>query len=217
MPKLQAAIFDVGGVLTVSPVQRIIDFSREHGISDETRMRIFSHGESPWSRFERSELDTAGFAAEFDLAAQQAPVPTKVSGAAFMQFFFQGFAPRPEMLAVVEALRGQVKLGCITNNVARDEAPRTRTSGLDVHSLFEVVIESAKVGLRKPDPAIYLMTCEKLGVAPEQAVFLDDIGQNLKGARAVGMTTIRVDETLSAIDELEEALGILLPRPTTAA
>ena len=213
MPKLQAAIFDVGGVLTVSPVQRIIDFSLEHGISDETRMRIFSHGESPWSRFERSELDPQSFAAEFDIAVLEAAVPATITGAAFMEFFFQGFAPRPEMLAVVDALRGQVKLGCITNNVARDEEPRKRTSGLDVHSIFDVVIESAKVGLRKPDPAIYLMACEQLGVVPEQAVFLDDIGQNLKGARALGMATIKVDETLSAIDELEAVLGIPLPRP----
>ena len=213
MPKLQAAIFDVGGVLTVSPVQRIIDFSNEHGISDETRMRIFSHGESPWSRFERSELDRQSFAAEFDIALKEAPEPARISGEAFMKFFFQGFAPRPEMLAVVAALRGQVKLGCITNNVARDEAPKTRTSGLDVHSIFEVVIESARVGMRKPDPRIYQLACDELGVAPEDAVFLDDIGQNLKGARALGMTTIKVDHTLSAIDELEEALGIPLPRP----
>ena len=199
MPKLQAAIFDVGGVLTVSPVQRIIDFSTDHGISDETRMRIFSHGESPWSRFERSELDPQSFAAEFDIALKEAPEPARISGEEFMEFFFQGFAPRPEMLAVVAALRGQVKLGCITNNVARDEAPKTRTSGLDVHSIFEVVIESAKVGMRKPDPRIYRLACEELGVAPEASVFLDDIGQNLKGARAVGMTTIKVDHTLSCL------------------
>ena len=217
MPKLRAAIFDVGGVLTVSPVKRIIDFSNEHGISDETRIRIFSHGESPWSRFERSELDPQSFAAEFDIALAEATEPARISGEAFMKFFFQGFAPRPEMLAVVAALQGQVKLGCITNNVARDEAPRTRTSGLDVHSIFDVVIESAKVGMRKPDPRIYRLACDALGVAPQEAVFLDDIGQNLKGARALGMATIRVDDTLSAIDELEEALGIPLPRPNPVA
>jgi putative hydrolase of the HAD superfamily len=117
------------------------------------------------------------------------------------------------MLAVVEALRGRVKMGAITNNVAADEPPVRRTSGLDVHSLFEVVVESAKVGMRKPDPRIYRLACDELGVTPERSAFLDDIGQNLKGARALGMTTIRVDHTTSAIIELEEALGIPLPRP----
>ncbi|MBA4181466.1 MAG: HAD family hydrolase [Anaerolinea sp.] len=212
MAKLDAVIFDIGGVLTQSPVTRIMDFCREHGISDETRMAIFSHGESPWSRFERSELEPPGFAAAFDEAVG-AP---GVSGERFLRWFFEGFPPRPEMLAVVEALRGRVKMGCITNNVARDEAPQRRTSGLDVHSLFSVVVESAKVGMRKPDPRIYQLACELLGVAPERSVFLDDIGQNLKGARALGMTTIRVDHTHSAIAELEEVLGIPLPRPLTA-
>ena len=107
-------------------------------------------------------------------------------------------------------------MGAITNNVASEGPAKRRTSGLDVHSLFEVVIESAKVGMRKPDPRIYRLACDALGVTPERSVFLDDIGQNLKGARALGMTTIKVDATLSAIDELEEVLGIPLPRPTPA-
>ena len=207
---LKAAIFDIGGVLTVSPVDRITHFAAEHGISVEARMAIFSHGESPWSRFERSETTPEGFAAEFDAIVQ--PHGATLTGAAFMEWFFQGFEPRPEMIAVVRYLRGRVKLGSITNNVARDEPAQRRTSGLDIQSLFDVVVESAIVGLRKPDPRIYTMTCERLGVAPHEAVFLDDIGQNLKAARALGMTTIRVDATLSAIDELEVALGLPLPR-----
>lgn len=213
MPKLDAVIFDIGGVLTQSPVTRITEFCAEHGISDETRMAIFSHGESPWSRFERSELNHSGFAAEFD---RHVGSGCSIDGAGFLKMFFEGFPPRPEMLAVIEALRGQVKMGAITNNVASEGPAKRRTSGLDVHSLFEVVIESAKVGMRKPDPRIYRLACDALGVTPERSVFLDDIGQNLKGARALGMTTIKVDATLSAIDELEEVLGIPLPRPTPA-
>ena len=134
-------------------------------------------------------------------------------GDAFLKWFFQGFEPRPEMLAVVEHLRGRVKLGSITNNVAREESPQRRTSGLDVHSLFDVVVESAIVGVRKPEPRIYQIACEKLEIEPTQAIFLDDLGANLKGARALGMHTIKVDETHRAIDELEDALGIPLPRP----
>ena len=208
---LKAAIFDIGGVLTVSPVDRITAFAAEHNISDSARMAIFAHGESIWSRFERSELSRDQFAAEFDTVVTADG--GAVTGSAFMEWFFQGFEPRPEIIAVVEYLRGRVKLGAITNNVARDEPAERRTAGLDIQRLFDVVVESAIVGLRKPDPRIYTMTCDLLGVEPSEAVFLDDIGQNLKAARALGMTTIRVDATLSAIDELENALGFALPKP----
>ncbi len=207
----RAAIFDIGGVLTVSPVTRIKNFCASHAIADEVRYAIFAPEDGPWSRFERSELTPEGFAGIFD--EHMRPTGSPARGDAFLEWFFQGFEPRPEMLAVVEHLRGRVKLGSITNNVAREEPPRRRTSGLDVHSLFDVVVESAIVGFRKPEPRIYEIACEKLGIEPTQAVFLDDLGANLKGARALGMHTIKVDETHRAIDELEEALGIPLPRP----
>lgn len=123
---------------------------------------------------------------------------------------FGGQHVRPEMVAVVRHLKGKVALGCITNNVVRDDS---RPGALwDLGALFECVIESAKVGLRKPDPAIYQMACDALGVTPPEAAFLDDLGANLKGARALGMITIKVDHTLGALDELEAALGIPLPR-----
>ncbi len=207
---LAAAIFDIGGVLTHSPVTAIIDFCRRRGISDETRFAIFAPHDGPWSRFERSELTPAGFIQEFDRHVGRPG--TGASGEAFMQWFAGGFGPRPEMIAVVEHLRGRVKLGAITNNVARDD-PTERTSGVDASRLFDVVIESAVVGVRKPEPRIYHLACEALGVEPREAVFLDDMGANLKGAQALGMTTIKVDHTLSAIDQLEAALAIPLPRP----
>jgi len=116
------------------------------------------------------------------------------------------------MVGVVRHLRGKVKLGAITNNVSRDEVGTRRTSGVDLPSLFEVVVESAIVGFRKPQPEIFQIACEKLAIVPTEAIFLDDLGANLKGARALGMHTIKVDDTLSAIDELESALGFPLPR-----
>lgn len=215
MSDIRAAIFDIGGVLTVSPVTRIKSFCTENSIGDDVRWAIFAPHDGPWSRFERSELTPEDFVAEFDVFMRDAGCG--VSGAQFMQWFFQGFEPRPEMIAVVEHLRGRLKLGSITNNVARDEPAVRRTSGLDIQGLFDVVVESSIVGLRKPDPAIYHMTCDLLGVEPREAVFLDDLGANLKGAKALGMTTIKVDETHSAIHELEEVLGISLPKPNGVA
>lgn len=209
---ITAAIFDIGGVLTVSPVGRIKNYCLQNGIPDEVRYEIFADHDGLWGRFERSELTPTEFVAEFDRtigAHGCQPV-----GEHFMGWFFKGFDPRPEMLAVVEFLRGRVKLGSITNNVAREQPAPVRTAGLDIHSLFDVVIESSIVGIRKPDPRIYQMACEALSVSPTEAVFLDDLGTNLKGAKALGMTTIKVDETTSAIGELEAALGFALPRVT---
>lgn len=208
-PRFKAVIFDIGGVLTDSPVTRIRAYNAEFGIPEEARQHIFVPHDGLWSRFERSELTPTAFAAEFETSLSAFGVDG--DGQHFLEWFFQGFPPRQEMIDVVHALRDHVRLGVITNNVSREAAPERRTSGLDVHSLFPVVIESAIVGLRKPDPRIFEMCCEALGVTPPEAVFLDDLGVNLKGARALGMHTIKVDETLSAIAELEEALGIPLP------
>lgn len=209
MPEIRAVLFDIGGVLTVSPVTRIINFCAERGIRDEVRHAVFAGHDGPWSRFERSELTPDEFVAEFD--RHVAAAGAAACGPEFMRWFFQGFEPRPEYIATVEFLRGRMKVGAITNNVARDEPARRRTSGLDVHSMFDVVVESAVVGARKPEPRIFAIACEQLGIEPPEAVFLDDLGANLKGARELGMTTIKVDETLSALRELEEVLGLKLP------
>lgn len=201
-------------MLTESPVTRIRAYAAEYGIPEELRQQIFVPHDGVWSRFEQSELTPDTFAVEFEAAASAFGVDA--DGQHFLQWFFQGFAPRTEMLEVVEALRGRVELGVITNNVVRDASPKRRTSGLDVHKLFPVVIESAVAGVRKPDPRIFEMCCEAMGVTPPETVFLDDLGVNLKGARALGMHTIKVDETLGAIAELEDALGIALPHSPRA-
>ncbi len=205
---IRAAIFDIGGVLTVSPVHRIIDFCRRHGIPDDVRYAIFAPHDGPWGRFERSEIGPEAFAAEFDALVR--PAGAAVTGREFLEWFGRGFEPRPEMIAVVRHLRGRLRLGCITNNVPADGRGRERP--FDPYELFDVVVESSKVGLRKPDPRIYLLACEQLGIEPPEAVFLDDLGENLKVARALGMVTIKVDPSPSAIDELERVLGWPLPR-----
>lgn len=213
MPRVtdyKAVLFDIGGVLTHSPVTRIKLYCAENGITDEVRTAIFGPEDGPWSRFERSELTRETFAGEFD--RHISGCKTDATGLEFMAWFFRGFGERPEMVAVVRHLRGKVKLGAITNNVSRDEPAQTRTSGVDLPSLFEVVVESAIVGYRKPEPEIFQIACDQLSIKPTEAIFLDDLGANLKGARALGMHTIKVDDTLSAVDELEAALGFPLPR-----
>jgi putative hydrolase of the HAD superfamily len=211
MPTLKAAIFDIGGVLTSSPVAAIRQYAEREGIDYGVLGPMIGHHDLAWSRWERSELNQADFFAAFETEAKEHGIA--ISAAAVMEAAFGTQIVRPEMVAVVEHLRGKVRLGAITNNVIRESDAPTRPTTVDLFGLFEFVVESARVGIRKPDPRIYHMACDALDVTPPEAVFLDDIGANLKGARALGMTTIKVDETLRAIDELEAALGIPLPRP----
>lgn len=206
---ISAAIFDIGGVLLTSPVQSIRAFERETSLPPGSLGAIIGDPDGPWSAFETSSVNREGFIDGFEKAAAEQGLD--VDGDAFLTAFIAGMAPRPEFLAVVESLKGRLKLGCITNNVS-GEGEQRADRGFDIYELFDIVIESAKVGIRKPDPRIYQMTCEQLGVPIDEAVFLDDFGVNLKGARALGMTTIKVDETLSAISELESVLGWTLPR-----
>lgn len=209
MTGLKAVIFDIGGVLTSSPVTAIRDYLVAQGADYAVLGPLIASPESAWSRWERSEIDARRFIEEFE--AETSASGVTVSGRGVIDAAFGGQRVREDMVGVVRHLKGLVALGCITNNVARDDG-EVRPGALDLYSLFEVVVESAKVGMRKPDPRIYQLACDQLGVAPPEAAFLDDLGANLKGARALGMTTIKVDHTASAIGELERALGLPLPR-----
>ena len=121
---------------------------------------------------------------------------------------------------MVEALRrckaNGLKTACLTNNVVGFADPRQATRARanggrdDVMSLFDAMIESSKVGVRKPDPRFYELACETCGVEPHEAVFLDDLGVNLKPAAAMGMTTIKVVDPADALAQLEEVVGFPL-------
>ncbi len=117
---------------------------------------------------------------------------------------------RPEMVEAVRRCAQHFKTALLTNNFVTPLAQSSNSALGEVLAMFDVVVESAVVGVRKPDERFYLMACEALGVTPHQAVFLDDLGVNLKPARALGMVTIKVADTSGALDELEEVLGISL-------
>lgn len=209
MANLKAALFDIGGVLTSSPVIAIREYAIARGVDYSILGPMIADHDAAWSRWERSEISSDEFLVEFEREGRDLGIDISARGV--MDAAFGDQSVREEVVAVVRHLKGKVRLGAITNNVVREGAePRQQSFVLE--ELFEVVIESSKVGLRKPDPRIYHLACDHLGVTPAECVFLDDIGANLKGARALGMTTIKVNPDLGLIDELEAALGIALPR-----
>jgi epoxide hydrolase-like predicted phosphatase len=130
-----------------------------------------------------------------------------IDAAEIMAMIGRGIGARPEMIDAITRIREHgLRTAALTNNWPGGDGSGS-PPGLRDLAVFDVVVESAVEGMRKPDPRIYHLTCERLGVEPADAVFLDDIGANLKPARAMGMTTIKVDDTAQALHELEAVLG----------
>ena len=206
MSGYRAVVFDLGGVVVGSPLHAIAQYEREHGIAPNAINRVVvgaGHG-GGWARLERGELDLDAFYPVFE--ADCAAGGCTVDARELMRRVAESTLPRPMMLDAIARIRAAgVKAAALTNNwITEDEGTRL----LAPH--FDVFVESAVVGLRKPDPRIYQLVCRELAVEPAQAVFLDDIGSNLKAARALGMTTIKVDDPATALDELSALLGLAL-------
>ena len=205
-PDIHAVIWDFGGVISSSPFEAFAAYEQAHGLpADFLRtVNATNHLDNAWARFERSDIDLARFDAEF--AAESAALGHAVRGKDVIALL--GGSIRPQMVQALRVLRTRLKIGLITNNVASPGAENADPTGRDaVLPLFHHVIESAKLGLRKPDPRIYQLMCEALAVAPEHCVFLDDLGVNLKPARALGMHTIKVGDPDVALDQLQALVG----------
>ncbi|WP_061020600.1 HAD-IA family hydrolase [Bradyrhizobium sp. CCH5-F6] len=208
---IEAIIFDFGGVLTSSPFEAFARFETERGLPNDIirRTNAANHLENAWARFERAEVDIDTFDRLF--AAESLALGAEVRGRDVLPLL-QGDL-RPEMVEALKRIKAQFKTGCITNNLPANAIGSMTGRSLyiaEVMVLFDHVIESAKIGLRKPDPRIYQMMVETLRVDPNNCVYLDDLGVNLKPARQMGMTTIKVTSGAQAIAELEAATGLKL-------
>lgn len=213
-----AVIFDFGGVITASPFEAFNRLEAERGLPADLIRRVNAANphDNAWARFERAEIGPEEFDAAFALEA--ARLGHELGGADVLAVL--AGAIRPEMVAALDTLRGAgYRLGCITNNVpASGGAGMTRDvkragAYAAIFARFEQVIESSKAGIRKPDPRIYEMMCEALGVAPAACVYLDDLGINCKPAAALGMAAIKVTGGAQALRELGEILGMELAQP----
>lgn len=203
---IRAVFFDLGGVVVGSPLLAIAAYERDRQIPAGfiNRVVVDSAPDGAWSRLERGELTLEEFYPCFD--ADCAAAGRVISARAMMARVAQGGGPRAPMIDAIRRIRARGLLtGAITNNWAAENRP---PNVLRPH--FDAFIESSVVGLRKPDPRIFHLACDELRVAPHESVFLDDIGINLKAARALGMTTIKVAEVDDALDELQEVLGFPL-------
>ncbi|PYM41865.1 MAG: haloacid dehalogenase [Candidatus Rokuibacteriota bacterium] len=204
MRAIEAVVFDIGGVVQESPLHAIARYERDHGLPPGAINRaVVAAGEAgAWARLERGELTVESFLAPF--AADCRAWGVEVDGGRLMASIADASRPRPRMLAAVRTIRERgLRVGALTNNWVTEG--RRPTDGLRTH--FDVFVESAVVGLRKPDPRIYALVCRELRVPPSSAAFLDDIGMNLKPARALGMATIEVDDPEGALRELSALLG----------
>ena len=204
----EAVVFDLGGVVFPSPLDVFRVYERERGLPHRFLSEVVladpEHG--AWGRLERGELTLEQFCDAFD--AECAAHGQSVDSREVMRAVGAGLEPRPAMVAAIGAIRARgLKTAALTNNWS-DEAGRREASPTE--NWFDVVVESAVEGLRKPDPRIYHLVCARLEVAPGVTVFLDDLGANLKPARALGMTTIKVAEPDAALAELETLLGFAL-------
>ena len=210
--EVKAVIWDFGGVFTTSPFDAFNPYERERGLPADIIRRINSVNPdtNAWARIERSEVDAATFDGLF--AEEAKALGHSIPGKDVLALLSGDL--RPRVVDAFKACKARFRTGCITNNAPTAKGAGMSSSGekarqiAEVFALFDHVIESSKAGVRKPDPRIYRMMCEALGVEPAQCVYLDDLGINLKPARDMGMTTIKVASEDQLLAELSKAVGL---------
>ena len=207
-----AVLWDFGGVLTTSPFEAFNRYEAERGLPRDfiRRVNATNPDGNAWALFERAEIDPDRFDRLF--LEESTALGHPVRGADVLPLLSGDL--RPRMVEALRACKARFKVGCITNNVRTGEGAGMASSAAkaaataEVMALFDVVIESSKAGVRKPDPLIYRMACDALGVAPGDCVYLDDLGINCKPAAALGMRAIKVQSEDQALADLAAAVGL---------
>jgi len=206
----RAVIFDLGGVVFPSPFEAFDVYDHGNDLEKGTMRGLIrrSSETGAWASLERGELSMEEF---FDaLEAEALAAGFRLDARRLMGLIGSSLGPRPEMARAIAHIRSTgLRTAALTNNWA-DAERGSSPSGLRETGLFDVIVESAVEGLRKPDPRIYALALARLNVLASEAVFLDDLGMNLKPARAMGMATIKVVDPGAALDALQSMLGFAL-------
>jgi putative hydrolase of the HAD superfamily len=210
----KAVLWDFGGVILGSPFDAFRLYEQELGLPEDfiRGLNARNPDANAWAKMERSEVSLAEFVTLFE--AEAAAEGHKIDGWRVLKSISGDI--RPQMVEALRRCKARFRVACITNNMKSGEGPgmardADRAAAVaEVMALFEHVVESSRLGFRKPDPRIYRHACDLLGVEPEHCVYLDDLGINLKPARALGMRTIKVGDPDTAIAELEAMVGFPL-------
>ena len=208
---VRAILWDFGGVLTTSPFAAFRRFEEAHDLPRDFLRTINSTNphHNAWARFEASVIGLDEFDREFEAESRAAGHP--ITGRTVLDLL--GGDVRPRMVEVLRQCKARYQVVCLTNNMNTGGGPGiwgtpARAQAVeDTMQWFDLVIESRIEGMRKPDPRIYRLACERMRAAPHEVVYLDDLGINLKPARELGMHTIKVESEAQAINDLEQLLG----------
>ncbi len=209
MSAVQAVIWDFGGVISSSPFESFARFEAQRGLPKDFLRSVNATNphDNAWAKLERSDFSLDAFDDAF--AQESRVLGHEVRGHEVLTLLAGEI--RPEMVEALRRIRARMKIGCITNNFkVMSASPMGGLYKGEIMELFHYVIESAKAGLRKPDPRIYRMMTDALQVAPEACVYLDDLGINLKPARDMGMRTIKVGDARPALEQLQHWVGFAL-------
>ena len=212
---IKAVLWDFGGVLTSSPFEAFTRYEQANGLPVDfiRSINATNPDTNAWAQFESNQMSVAAFDAAF--AAESEARGHLIRGQSVLALLSGDI--RPRMVQALKQIKQTRAVGCITNNVksgqgagmARSESRAQAVA--EVMALFDTVIESSLVGIRKPNPEIYLMACRAMSIEPTETLFIDDLGINLKPAKALGMTTIKVLNEAQALQDLSAALGLALP------
>lgn len=215
-PQIKAVLWDFGGVILSSPFDAFRRFEESRGLPRDFLRKVNSINphSNAWACFERGEVDTVRFGEQF--LAESTALGHAVHGSEVLKLV--SGEVRPRMVKALKTVKTRYKIACLTNNMplghgpAMSVSPEKAQAVAEIMSLFDCVVESSKVGVRKPEPAFYERACDLLGITPREAVFLDDLGINLKPAAQMGMTTIKVEDPDKALSDLGAIIGMEFER-----
>lgn len=212
MQDIKAVFWDFGGVITTSPFDSFNIYEKENNLAKDfiRQVNATNPDNNAWAKLERNEIDILKFNDLF--LAESSKLGYPIPGIEVISLL-QGQL-RPEMIGALKKIKGQLIQACLTNNISSpneelsDENVSIAGKNDEVMSLFDFVIASSEQNVRKPDLDFYQLALEEANVRPNEVVFLDDLGINLKPARALGMQTIKVTDASNALRELNDLLPI---------
>ena len=211
---IKAVFWDFGGVITSSPFESFNKFEKMNNlpINFLRSVNATNPDRNAWAKLERNEISLNEFDGLFETESKSLGHPVKGKEVISL---LKGEI-RPEMLKALKRIKGNLLQACLTNNIQsmNEEGFEGNVSAAGKHeevmNMFDFVFESSKENVRKPDPEFYLRACDRGNVNPKEVVFLDDLGINLKPAKALGMFTIKVINPIEALNELETLLEFKL-------